>query len=184
MTTILHLGLGSFHRAHQALYIHELRQRGDTEWSITGGNLRPDMLATMEALQVQGGAYTLETVTPQGEKSYARITSIQRVIPYQDDLAPLVAVGMDAATRSAHQARFQREEGIVVVATIALGAAVRAADPPRRQRARPASGHGTGPVDACGTCSSYSRPQRRSEQLIGTTSITPAGSRVRRFSFV
>ncbi|MDZ7890532.1 MAG: D-arabinitol 4-dehydrogenase [Rhodoferax sp.] len=99
MTTILHLGLGSFHRAHQALYIHELRQRGDTEWSITGGNLRPDMLATMEALQAQGGAYTLETVTPQGERSYTRIESIQRVIPYQDDLAPLVAAGAEAATR-------------------------------------------------------------------------------------
>jgi D-arabinitol 4-dehydrogenase len=99
MTTILHLGLGSFHRAHQALYIHELRQRGDTEWSITGGNLRPDMLATMEALQAQGGAYTLETVTPQGERSYTRIESIQRVIPYQDDLAPLIAAGAEAATR-------------------------------------------------------------------------------------
>jgi D-arabinitol 4-dehydrogenase len=99
MTTILHLGLGSFHRAHQALYIHELRERGDTEWSITGGNLRPDMLATMEALQAQGGAYTLETVTPQGERSYTRIESIQRVIPYQDDLAPLIAAGAEAATR-------------------------------------------------------------------------------------
>lgn len=99
MTTILHLGLGSFHRAHQALYIHELRQRGDTEWSITGGNLRPDMLATMEALQAQGGAYTLETVTPQGARSYTRIESIQKVIPYQDDLAPLIAAGAEAATR-------------------------------------------------------------------------------------
>ncbi|MDT7518830.1 mannitol dehydrogenase family protein [Rhodoferax sp. TBRC 17660] len=99
MTTILHLGLGSFHRAHQALYIHELRERGDTEWSITGGNLRPDMLATMEALQAQGGAYTLETVTPQGERSYTRIESIQKVIPYQDDLAPLIAAGAEATTR-------------------------------------------------------------------------------------
>ncbi len=99
MTTILHLGLGSFHRAHQALYIHELRQRGDTEWSITGGNLRPDMLATMAALQAQGGAYTLETVTPQGERSYTRIESIQKVIPYQDDLAPLIAAGAEATTR-------------------------------------------------------------------------------------
>ena len=29
--------------------------------------------------------------------------------------------GMDAATRAAHQARFQREDGIVMVATIAFG---------------------------------------------------------------
>jgi D-arabinitol 4-dehydrogenase len=99
MNTILHLGLGSFHRAHQAVYVHQLQQLGDSSWGITAGNLRPDMPDTIAALQAQGGAYTLETVTPQGEKSYARITSIQRVIPYQDDLAPLVAVGMDAATR-------------------------------------------------------------------------------------
>lgn len=99
MNTILHLGLGSFHRAHQAVYVHQLQQLGDSSWCITAGNLRPDMPDTIAALQAQDGAYTLETVTPQGEKSYTRITSIQRVIPYQDDLAPLVTVGMDAATR-------------------------------------------------------------------------------------
>ena len=36
-----------------------------------------------------------------------------RAVPYH--------AGMDAATRTAHQARFQREDGIVVVATIAFG---------------------------------------------------------------
>ncbi|HAX22394.1 MAG TPA: D-arabinitol 4-dehydrogenase [Hydrogenophaga sp.] len=99
MNTILHLGLGSFHRAHQAVYVHQLRELGDTRWSIAGGNLRPDMLDTIAALQAQGGAYTLETVTPQGERSYTRITSIQRVLSYQEDLAPLVAVAADPATR-------------------------------------------------------------------------------------
>ena len=28
MNTMLHLGLGSFHRAHQAVYVHQLRQLG------------------------------------------------------------------------------------------------------------------------------------------------------------
>lgn len=99
MNFILHLGLGSFHRAHQAVYVHELRQQGYTGWAIAGGNLRPDMAETIAALQAQGGRYTLETVTPQGERSYMRIESIERIIPYQDDLAPLIAVGADAATR-------------------------------------------------------------------------------------
>ena len=99
MNFILHLGLGSFHRAHQAVYIHQLRQQGDLRWAIAGGNLRPDMAETIAALQAQGGRYTLETVTPQGERSYTRIESIQRVIPYQDDLAPLIATGADPATR-------------------------------------------------------------------------------------
>lgn len=99
MHTILHLGLGSFHRAHQAVYVHQLRQQGDTRWSITGGNLRPDMADTIAALQAQNGRYTLETVTPQGERRYTVIESIQRVIPWQDDLAPLIAAGADPATR-------------------------------------------------------------------------------------
>ena len=99
MNFILHLGLGSFHRAHQAVYVHELRQLGDLRWAIAGGNLRPDMAETIAALQAQGGRYTLETVTPQGERRYTRIESIQRVIPYQDDLAPLIATGADPATR-------------------------------------------------------------------------------------
>jgi D-arabinitol 4-dehydrogenase len=99
MTTILHLGLGSFHRAHQAVYVHQLRQTGDTRWSITGGNLRPDMLDTMATLQAQGGAYTLETITPQDEHSYTRIESIRRVIPYQSDLKLLIAAGAEPGTR-------------------------------------------------------------------------------------
>ncbi|MGB4060708.1 MAG: mannitol dehydrogenase family protein, partial [Burkholderiaceae bacterium] len=99
MNTLLHLGLGSFHRAHQAVYVHQLRELGDTRWALAGGNLRPDMPETIAALQAQGGAYTLETVTPQGERAYTRITSIQQVLTYQPDLAPLVAVGADPATR-------------------------------------------------------------------------------------
>ena len=99
MNTLLHLGLGSFHRAHQAVYVHQLRELGDTRWALAGGNLRPDMPETIAALQAQGGAYTLETVTPQGERAYTRITSIQQVLAYQPDLAPLVAVGADPATR-------------------------------------------------------------------------------------
>ncbi|MDP2017457.1 D-arabinitol 4-dehydrogenase [Hydrogenophaga sp.] len=97
--TILHLGLGSFHRAHQALYLHQLRELGDTRWAIAGGNLRPDMAETIAALQAQNGHYTLEAVTPQGERSYTRVGSIALVLPYQPDLAPLIALSADPATR-------------------------------------------------------------------------------------
>lgn len=102
MNFILHLGLGSFHRAHQAVYVHHLLQLGQPEnqrWAIVGGNLRPDMADTIAALQAQGGRYTLETVTPHGERSYTVIESLERVISYQDDLAPLIAAGADPATR-------------------------------------------------------------------------------------
>jgi len=96
---ILHLGLGSFHRAHQAVYLHRLRQQGDLTWSLAGGNLRPDMPETIAALQRQGGAYWLETVTPKGVRSYEKITSITKIVPYDAALAGLTAVGADPATR-------------------------------------------------------------------------------------
>ncbi len=99
MNTLLHLGLGSFHRAHQAVYLHELIQTGDASWTLAGGNTRPDMAETMAALAAQGGAYTLETISPAGEHRYERITSIRKVIPYAADLAGLIAEGANPATK-------------------------------------------------------------------------------------
>ena len=95
---MLHVGLGSFHRAHQALYMHQLMVSGDTQWRLAGGNIRPDLAETMSALAAQGGAYTLETITPGGERSYTRVTSIQTVIPFKPNLAGLIAKAADSAT--------------------------------------------------------------------------------------
>ena len=97
--TMLHLGLGSFHRAHQAVYLQNLIATGNDTWSLAGGNLRPDMADTVAALQRQGGEYTLEIVTPGGIRSYERITSIRRVIPYEPSLAKLISLGAAADTR-------------------------------------------------------------------------------------
>ncbi len=96
---VLHLGLGSFHRAHQAVYLQALHDSGDRRWTLAGANLRPDMADTIAALQSQGGAYTLETVSPAGEYRYARIASIREVIPYAPGQAAMVARGADPATR-------------------------------------------------------------------------------------
>lgn len=96
---MLHLGLGSFHRAHQAVYLHALQQRGDTGWQLVAGNLRNDMPEVIDALQAQGGAFMLETVSPDGETRHERITSIARIVPWEPTLAALVDVASDAATR-------------------------------------------------------------------------------------
>ncbi len=40
--TWLHIGLGSFHRAHQAWYLHRLIASGDNRWRIAAGNIRND----------------------------------------------------------------------------------------------------------------------------------------------
>lgn len=99
MPVILHLGLGSFHRAHQAVYLQRLADTGDTSWTLVAGNIRPDMAETISALQAQGGAYTLETVSPSGARRYQKIDAIRRVVPFEPGLAPLIRIGADADTR-------------------------------------------------------------------------------------
>lgn len=96
---MLHLGLGAFHRAHQAVYLQRLIESGDAGWVLAGGNIRPDMAQALATLQAQGGAYTLETVTPAGERRYERIDSIRTVVPWDSALSGLVAIGADAGTR-------------------------------------------------------------------------------------
>lgn len=96
---MLHLGVGSFHRAHQALYMHNLQASGDHSWLLAGGNIRADMADTMAALAAQNGEYTLETITPAGVHDYTRVKAISQVIPFEPKLAALIAVAAKPATR-------------------------------------------------------------------------------------
>jgi D-arabinitol 4-dehydrogenase len=99
---ILHIGAGSFHRAHQAWYLHrlnEMRAAAEPRWSLTVGNIRSDMNPVLEALAAQDGVYTLETVTPQGERAYETIRSIERVLPWSESLDGLIEVGADPACK-------------------------------------------------------------------------------------
>jgi len=61
---IVHLGIGAFHRAHQAVYIDALLDR-EPQWAICGVSLRSPEVR--DALQPQDGLYTLELLgeTPQ-----------------------------------------------------------------------------------------------------------------------
>ena len=85
--TWLHIGLGSFHRAHQAWYLHRLIAGGDTRWHIAAGNIRNDAEHVVQALAAQKGRYVLETVSPEGERDYEEIASIQTLIPWQGGFA-------------------------------------------------------------------------------------------------
>lgn len=96
---MLHIGLGSFHRAHQAYYMQALITSGDTRWQLAAGNIRPDMADTVTALDAQGGAYTLETISPAGEHVYSRITSIADVVPFEPSLSGLIVRAAQPSTR-------------------------------------------------------------------------------------
>ena len=97
--TWLHIGLGSFHRAHQAWYLHRLIASGDNRWRIAAGNIRNDAEQVVQALAAQGGRYVLETVSPEGEREYEEITSIQKLLPWQAGLQPLINEGANPQTK-------------------------------------------------------------------------------------
>src|ERR1700751_2211440 len=54
---IVHLGIGVFHRAHQAVVIDDLLASGGTGWGIIGASLRSP--ETRDALLPQDGLYTV-----------------------------------------------------------------------------------------------------------------------------
>jgi len=55
---IVHIGVGSFHRAHQAMYLDDLCVEGLTDWSITGAGVLPGDAAMAAALEPQDYLYT------------------------------------------------------------------------------------------------------------------------------
>lgn len=54
---IVHLGIGAFHRAHQAVYIDDLLSQGAGNWRILGVSLRSP--GVRDQLEPQDGLYTL-----------------------------------------------------------------------------------------------------------------------------
>ena len=54
---VVHLGLGAFHRAHQAVYLERYRQRsGDGEWGVCSANLRSS-IGLVDGLSAAGHRY-------------------------------------------------------------------------------------------------------------------------------
>lgn len=53
---VVHLGIGAFHRAHQAVYFDRLLSQGETGWMIRGASLRSAAVA--DQLNPQAGLYT------------------------------------------------------------------------------------------------------------------------------
>lgn len=95
----LHLGLGSFHRAHQAYAFNQLLEQGLQDWHFEAGNIRDDAEATVQGLLKQNLHYTLETVSPEGERKFFTIKSLSKVVPYAPGLPELIAEGAKADTK-------------------------------------------------------------------------------------
>lgn len=68
---ILHLGVGAFHRVHQAVYTDDLLAAGETAWGICGIGVLPQDAAMAEALCAQDHLYTV--VEKSGDGVNARV---------------------------------------------------------------------------------------------------------------
>jgi len=64
---IVHIGVGAFHRAHQAMYVDRLMNSGRAlDWGICGVGVLPQDHRMKEALQAQDCLYTLVVKRPDG----------------------------------------------------------------------------------------------------------------------
>lgn len=67
---IVHIGVGAFHRAHQAVYLDDLiESRQDPGWGIHGVGLMPQDRAIHDALRVQDCFYTLVELSTAGSRA-------------------------------------------------------------------------------------------------------------------
>ena len=56
---IVHVGVGNFHRAHQALFFHEYLQAHPENWLVHGVGLLPTDIDLFQAMKYQDNLYTL-----------------------------------------------------------------------------------------------------------------------------
>jgi len=63
-TGVVHLGLGAFHRAHQACVFDQLIQQGDDRWGVFGVAMHNP--ATLQALEAQGWQYAVQVASATG----------------------------------------------------------------------------------------------------------------------
>ena len=91
-TGIVHLGLGAFHRAHQAIYTEASLKSGDMRWGILGASLRSPQVA--EQLNPQDGLYTC--LVRDGTDSQASVIgAVQKVCVAPNDPNALVQAMAD-----------------------------------------------------------------------------------------
>jgi fructuronate reductase len=94
-TGIVHIGVGAFHRAHQAFYLEPLLAR-DPSWGTLGISLRH--ADTRDALEPQDWLYTLAERDADGER-FSVIATLTGVLVAPEDAHGVVARLADPAVR-------------------------------------------------------------------------------------
>ena len=83
---VVHVGVGGFHRAHQAMYLDLLMNQGTAlDWGICGVGVMPADRRMQQALDPQDGLYTLVIKHPDGTYQPRVIGSIVAYLYAPDD---------------------------------------------------------------------------------------------------
>ena len=102
-TGIVHIGVGGFHRAHQAMYLDRLMAEGKAadilDWGICGVGVLPADRAMADALRAQDHLYTLVLKHPDGRLEPRVIGSIMDYLLAPDDPEAVVARMADPRTK-------------------------------------------------------------------------------------
>jgi mannitol 2-dehydrogenase len=95
---ILHFGVGNFHRAHMAVYLHELFNQGrDLDWGIIGAGVMPSDQKMRDTLKAQD---FLTTVVEQDiTRSAATVTGPMLDVITAPDFDRIIATLADPAIR-------------------------------------------------------------------------------------
>jgi mannitol 2-dehydrogenase len=97
---IVHFGVGGFHRAHQAMYLDQLMNRGQAlDWGICGVGLMPADQRMRDALDSQDGLYTLVLKAPDGSRDARVIGSIIRYLYAPDSPEAVLEMMADPDVR-------------------------------------------------------------------------------------
>lgn len=99
-TGIVHIGVGGFHRAHQAAYLDALMRQGKAmDWGICGVGLLPGDAAMRDALASQDHLYSLTLRHPDGHSDTRIIGSITDYVFAPEEPERLLAVLTAPTTR-------------------------------------------------------------------------------------
>ena len=93
---IIHLGIGAFHRAHQAVYLDDCLAAGELTWGIRAASLRS--ADTRDKLSPQDGMYTVATRDSENE-TLRVVGSISDVLVAREDPSVLLQALVDPRIR-------------------------------------------------------------------------------------
>lgn len=97
---IAHIGVGGFHRSHQAMYLEKLMNDGEgMEWGICGIGLLPGDRAMCQALTSQDTLYTVVTKEPTGKLRAQVVGCLVKYLYAPDDPGSVLDVLTEPTVR-------------------------------------------------------------------------------------